>query len=618
MNYAKKFLLSIALGPVLALTSWAEFPSPTTDSSGRFGYKDAKGSIVIPCGFSLAGEFDHSGLAPVNQGFAAKGKKILNYGKWGVINDKGTIVVPCQYAQMQALDYGSFAVSNGGTFDRDGYLRGAKWGVIEKDGKVVVPLKYECIGAAGYYLVSYNEGGDFMGYPLRNSAVPKGKPGRWGLVDRKGKQFTAPQFSFIEKLSSGEWLAQDAKQRLYGLLDPQGKTLIGFEYQELFEFCLPSLFRVGDSSREVAVAKKAGKFGLINRKNSPVVPFIYDNISETGFKKDCIPVELNGRKFEIDPEGREIQPAPSALTNAYDHALRQAKESRARATAYQDFVYAVLASNLSEASKSKACRTASKQLIELDFFALWDGLMGLKLDRLPKTSLWTGMSFVDLNSQQSLAFKDMTQHFLGNFGAWYNDKGAQASYPKHLPQPGFGWGNTVSSDPGASASADDRMMFKSKAVEHKSGSPTSQGDPKHTYQEYVYFNNRHYYVWDGQQVYLAKITSPDWYGRRFHTRQLYLGSFPRGSSVSGIKITDVDSNNWPEGWISAEVLFDETRVKYAGQPITCQCCQGDGFTTSTYSHTNDYTYTLGQTHTYYWSQRQRCYSCQGRGRWFGN
>ncbi len=609
MSYGKNFVLSLALFPFLALTSWAEFPSPTTDSSGRFGFKDARGTIVIPCGFSLAGEFDHSGFAPVNQGFTAKGKKILNYGKWGIINDQGTLVVPCQYTQMEALDYGSFAVSNGGTLDREGYLRGAKWGVIEKDGKLVVPMKYECIGGAGYYLVSYNQGGDFIGYPLRNSAVAKGKPGLWGLCDRQGKSLVPPKFSFIQKLTSGEWLAQDAKQRQYGLLNPQGQTAIGFEYQELFEFCVPCIYPNTDSSKELAVAKKAGKFGIINRKNTAVVPFIYDNFGETSFTKECIPVQLNGRKLEIDPEGQEIQPAPIALTNAYNNALKQAKESRARAKAYQDFIYGIFASNLSQASKSKACRLAATRLVEIDFFALWDGTIRLKNNQFPR------LGYLDFNSQQKSAFKDMTQHFLGNFGAWYENKGAQASYPKHLPQPGFGWKKSVSSDPGASASADDRMMIKPKAVEQSVATVAApKGDPKYPASAYSALVGRYYYVREGNRLYLVSVKRTDWLRGQIAIRARELSrsagnSFP--DQKPSVRLTD----EWFEATVIGEDLLDPSRASWAGSVKTCQWCEGTGVSSSSQSHTNDYTYTLGKKTTYTWSVTGPCPPCSGRGSW---
>ncbi|MBP6022330.1 hypothetical protein [Ferruginibacter sp.] len=47
--------------------------------------------------------------------------------------------------------------------------------------------------------------------------------------------------------------------------------------------------------------------------------------------------------------------------------------------------------------------------------------------------------------------------------------------------------------------------------------------------------------------------------------------------------------------------------------ITCKACSGKGTVTSTFSHTNDYQYTLGQKHTYTKTTTSNCSTCGGNG-----
>lgn len=254
-----------------------------------------------------------------------------------------------------------------------------------------------------------------------------------------------------------------------------------------------------------------------------MVPFIYDNFAETSFTKECIPVQLNGRKFEIDPEGKEIQSAPIALTNAYDNALKQAKESRAR--------------------------------------------------------------------------------------------GAQASYPKHLPQPGFGWGKTVSSDPGASALADDRMMMKPKVVEQgTTHSAKPQGDPKYPASAYSALKGRYYYVREGNRLYLASVKRTDWQNGLIYIRAREL-SPATGSSFFDLKPSLRLTGEWFQATVTGDYLLDPQKASWAGSVKTCQWCEGTGVITSSHSHVNDYTHTLGKKTTYTWSVTGPCSPCSGRGSW---
>ena len=70
-------------------------------------------------------------------------------------------------------------------------------------------------------------------YCFHNGLCPiEGDDGRVGLIDKQGNWAVEPEYKFIDRLSNGCWKTRDSVWR-YGLLDPNGKTLLSCEYAEI-------------------------------------------------------------------------------------------------------------------------------------------------------------------------------------------------------------------------------------------------------------------------------------------------------------------------------------------------------------------------------------------------
>src|ERR1019366_6496888 len=114
--------------------------------SGKWGFADNTGHIIIPCIYDWVEEF--------SEGLAECG---LN-GKSGFINKFGNLVIPFIYEQVEKFNHGVAIVQ-----------QETKYGIINKMGKLIVPYEYDEISefSEGYATVAKQE--------------------KYGYLDKKGK-----------------------------------------------------------------------------------------------------------------------------------------------------------------------------------------------------------------------------------------------------------------------------------------------------------------------------------------------------------------------------------------------------------------------------------------------
>ncbi|MBW7571945.1 WG repeat-containing protein [Caproiciproducens faecalis] len=103
--------------------------------------------------------------------------------------------------------------------------------------------------------------------------LPVESGGKWGLMDgHSGALRVSLRFDFIGLFVYGACHA--VKDGLHGYLGARGEAVLPFEYED-----------VGDeSSPDGYFAVKRGKWGVVNKNNVPVVPFVYDRI----FLDSCV------------------------------------------------------------------------------------------------------------------------------------------------------------------------------------------------------------------------------------------------------------------------------------------------------------------------------------------
>lgn len=120
----KRFILAIATAAMCAVGVAAQqnqgYPTPLQNYSGKYGYANATGQMVIRPRYDNA--------LPFKEGFAA----VEQGGKWGFIDRAGHTLGKIQYQLVRNFNLGYALVKMKG-----------KWGAINTDGELVVPCQYE-------------------------------------------------------------------------------------------------------------------------------------------------------------------------------------------------------------------------------------------------------------------------------------------------------------------------------------------------------------------------------------------------------------------------------------------------------------------------------------------
>ena len=159
----------------------------------------------------------------------------------------------------------AFAQSDS-TIDVAAVQKDGKWGYIDRFGKEIVPCKYDYIGEFidGVASVKINS--------------------KSGFVDLFGKEIIPCKYDFIGKFydvdvvdsTVGRHVAIIAKVRIgkkWGYIDKKGKEMIAIKYDFIG---LPS-------DRGYLKVQNEGKFGIIDITGKEITPCVYDYIDDLPF-----------------------------------------------------------------------------------------------------------------------------------------------------------------------------------------------------------------------------------------------------------------------------------------------------------------------------------------------
>lgn len=146
------------------------------DASGEYGFRDARGRVVIPPRFRFAYEFSPSGVTagvdrdgtPVfiddsgrvlatafffDNGpdyFVGSMARIVKDGKVGFIDERGHIAIPPRWDYAASFCEGLAPVCQGcshGVGDERDVFSGGSWGYIDTYGRLAIPLAFDEAGA---------------------------------------------------------------------------------------------------------------------------------------------------------------------------------------------------------------------------------------------------------------------------------------------------------------------------------------------------------------------------------------------------------------------------------------------------------------------------------------
>lgn len=212
-----------------------------------------------------------------NEGLAA----VNNYGKWGFIDKTGTFIIKAQYDKVESFTNGKAKVKKGtqeffidktgnmitdnatGNANSEGWFVGGQslFGYKDGNGKVVIQPKYiearpfkeglaavavkSSYGTPLWFFVDnagkeiaqsnskdikgnlgYGEVSDFS----EGLAAVKGYGGKWGFIDKTGKEVIKLKYENIQSFKDG--IAWVAYQGDWGLIDQTEKVLLPFCYNQ--------------------------------------------------------------------------------------------------------------------------------------------------------------------------------------------------------------------------------------------------------------------------------------------------------------------------------------------------------------------------------------------------
>jgi TonB family protein len=191
---------------------------PASNLSGKFGYTDGKGTVVIPYQFDNADDF-HNDLAAVK-----------TQGKWGFINKTGKMVIAAQFE----LTY--YFVDNFCPVKKNN-----KWYYINKKGKK---------SFGDYYL---------MALPYSNDLAAVKTETGWGYIDHVGNFAVKAEYEEANTFSEG--LANIKDGDVWGYINNQGDVVIDTKYDEAKPF-----------KNGIATVKLNGRTFQIDKNGKKYVP----------------------------------------------------------------------------------------------------------------------------------------------------------------------------------------------------------------------------------------------------------------------------------------------------------------------------------------------------------
>ncbi|MBK7335854.1 MAG: WG repeat-containing protein [Saprospirales bacterium] len=323
----------------------------------KWGLINAEGKLVLEPVYDAIGEFKSFGYAVMQRNgmvglLGRNGQEILapafqdlkvltpdlmaalQHDQWSIINLRGKVVLPPGYDRAVALTDQFLA-----------YLENGLWGVVDRDGRKIVDCSYDQLDfhPEGYFLSRKDDNLGVLSWegeeilPTLYDDIRIEGPGliffkkqnRWGMADcdsgiripaeyeridpvgnsfirlRKAGKLALYSLSCEKLVSQDEYddcyLFSDRailvkRNRLLGLLDACGQTLIPARYNEILPFS-GNKFRVNYQ----------GRWGIVNPESGIVLPFEFDYLAP--LKGGWSLIRKHGKSGLVNSEGQLTVPA---------------------------------------------------------------------------------------------------------------------------------------------------------------------------------------------------------------------------------------------------------------------------------------------------------------------
>lgn len=228
-------------------------------SGEKEGYVDFNGKEVIPVIYESIEWQSGTDIAKVEVRIGSLYNRLYGY-----INAKGETLINTKYTSIEAYTEDKFIKAE----------KWGKWGYIDHKGNEKLPFLFEEVG-------NFDD----------NDLIWVKTAGRYGLANKKGETIARANYDspiYFEEITDKQ-LAVVAFEGKYGIIDRTGKEVIaptynGIRYEDMGELDEEGFYEEGETAsiqlfKNVAVVGHKGKYGIINnRTGKEISGFIYDKV----------------------------------------------------------------------------------------------------------------------------------------------------------------------------------------------------------------------------------------------------------------------------------------------------------------------------------------------------
>jgi hypothetical protein len=363
---ALKFGFIFPLAFFCALFAFSFYTQPVlfpVEQNEKTGFINAEGKLVIPCEFEEVKNYENPYIiATRNKDNWQEGEGTVNEG-WGVMNFAGRTIIPFEYDDIhQSFSEGLIAVRKGrkwAFFDENGQKiidfeydfakpfryglaavrKGEKFGFIDKEGQVIIPFEYhkafsfspeylrvETLPDYEHLLINrQNQIQTKLPYYHTISELHKGlalvsRENFYGCINEKGQEVIALQYKNINIWNEDDLLSVSNAENRAGYLNREWKVVIPLKYSTVRDF--------KDGVSVVAITKnKKWKFGVIDKNEKIIIPFIYDEAGMQ-FSEGLLAVQKGKKYGFIDKKGQIIIPFQYDFAIDFSHGLAKVMKGK--------------------------------------------------------------------------------------------------------------------------------------------------------------------------------------------------------------------------------------------------------------------------------------------------
>lgn len=192
----------------------------------------------------------------------------LKGNKWGYADTTGKIVITPEF------DFASSMVNGYGIV-----IKNKLSAIIDSTGKVVTDFKYEYIGNFKGKLASFSS------------------KGKYGVLNGAGKEVLEAKYNSVSIYESGYIVVVTSDNRTV-CYDSEGKLLLDNHYQRIWP---------NDEGAFFVAQNRSGKYGIVNAKDSVIVPFEYSFITDH-WKGNLLGVQKSNKYGLIDLTNKVLLP----------------------------------------------------------------------------------------------------------------------------------------------------------------------------------------------------------------------------------------------------------------------------------------------------------------------